>query len=137
LPTLSTNSSALSTCPGGGPRALTKQEDSIVNDYEILLARANSHHTPVPDLSPDVAALIACTSGGGVAPTSSSPAPSSSSSTPTKPSVAATCIGGPRALTKQENSIVNDYEILVAKANSAHTPLPDLSPDVAALIACS
>jgi hypothetical protein len=49
----------------------------------------------------------------------------------------ATCAGGPRALTKQENSIVNDYEILLAKANSKHTPVPDLSPDVAALISCS
>jgi hypothetical protein len=55
----STQSVTLATCVGG-PRALTKQENSIVNDYEMLLARANSHHTPVPDLSPDVAALIAC-----------------------------------------------------------------------------
>jgi hypothetical protein len=50
---------AAATCPGG-PRALTKTEDSIVNDYEILLAKANSQHTSPPDLSPDVAALLAC-----------------------------------------------------------------------------
>jgi hypothetical protein len=32
----------------------------MVNDYEILLAKANSQHTTPPTLSPDVAALIAC-----------------------------------------------------------------------------
>jgi hypothetical protein len=51
---------AAATCPGGGPRELTKDENSRVNDYEILLAKANSAHTTPPDLSPDIAALIAC-----------------------------------------------------------------------------
>jgi hypothetical protein len=32
----------------------------MINDYEILVARANSKHTPVPTISPDVAGLIAC-----------------------------------------------------------------------------
>jgi hypothetical protein len=121
-------------CPGGGPRALTKQEDSMVNDYEILLARANSKHTPPPDLSPDVAALIACSSGSPVAPTPAAPAAASTSAAP---AAAAVCVGAPRPLTQQEQSLVNEYQILVIKAGSQNTPVPPVPPDVAALMACS
>ena len=127
-------SAAAATCPGGGPRELTKDENSRVNDYEILLAKANSAHTTPPDLSPDVAALIACTAGGAVTPTQSTGTPANATSSA---SVAVCPGGGPRELTKDENSRVNDYEILLAKANSAHTTPPDLSPDIAALISCT
>jgi hypothetical protein len=39
---------------------LSKAQLSEINDYEILVARANSKHTPVPQISPEVAAYIAC-----------------------------------------------------------------------------
>jgi hypothetical protein len=32
----------------------------MINDFEILVARANSQHTAAPTPSADVAALIAC-----------------------------------------------------------------------------
>src|SRR5579862_4277415 len=99
------------TCPGGGPRDLTKAENSRVNDYEILLAKAQSQHTTPPDLSPDVAALLACSSGGPVAPITSSGTTTSSGPTTGSPTASSCPGGGPRPLTKAENSRVNDYEI--------------------------
>jgi len=124
---------AAATCVGG-PRALTKQEDSMVNDYEILVARANSQHTPVPAITPEVAALIACTAGSPAAPAASAPA-STTSASPT--TAATTCTGGPRMLSKQESDMVNEYEISVIRAGSQGMPPPAMTPDVAALIACS
>ena len=40
--------------------ALAQACDLSINDFEILVARANSKHTEVPIASADVAALIAC-----------------------------------------------------------------------------
>ncbi len=45
------------TCP---PSGLSKDQLSQINDFEILVARANSKHTPVPQPSPEVAAWLTC-----------------------------------------------------------------------------
>jgi hypothetical protein len=55
--TSSTPAAATFTCP---PDGLSKDQLSMINDYEILVARANSKHTPVPDPAPEVAAFITC-----------------------------------------------------------------------------
>jgi hypothetical protein len=51
------SSPATFTCP---PAGLSKAQLSQINDYEVLVARANAKHTPVPVVSPEVAAFIAC-----------------------------------------------------------------------------
>ena len=56
-PTTVTTSDFTFTCPANG---LSKAQLSMINDYEILVARANSKHTAVPPIPPEVAAFIAC-----------------------------------------------------------------------------
>src|SRR5262249_19801109 len=45
------------TCP---PNGLSKAQLSQINDYEVLAAKANARHTPVPEVPSDVAALLTC-----------------------------------------------------------------------------
>jgi hypothetical protein len=128
-------------------RALTTSEQSMVNDYEVQVARANSKHTPVPPMPDPVVALIGCESPASqVSQASSSGSLSTSPSTTTAstPSTTASSSTGasttfhcpPNGLSKAQQSMINDYEILVARANSKHTPVPMASPDILALIAC-
>ena len=139
---------------------LTTQQESAVNDYEVLVAKANSKHTVVPMMPDEVFVLIGCispasqtsaaaasvgTTTTSTAPPSGSqpavsptPAPSAtpttgSTSTPTS-TFTFTC--PPNGLSKDQLSMINDFEILVARANSKHTAQPTISPEVAAFIAC-
>ena len=41
---------------------LTAQQESVVNDYEVQVARANARHTPVPVMPDEVFVLIGCIS---------------------------------------------------------------------------
>jgi hypothetical protein len=135
---------------------LTAQQMQAVNEYEILVARANSKHTAVPAMPDAVFVLIGCTSPAdqtamaaanmGMTSTSSStsrsqgsppatptPAPTTAShSTPT--STTFTC--PPNGLDKAQLSKINDYEVLVARANSKHTQVPTPPDDVAAFLTC-
>jgi hypothetical protein len=117
---------------------LTEQQQSLVNDYEILVARANSKHTAVPQMPDEVAVLIGCLSPasqtGGTATTASTSATVAPSGTAV---VQSTRMCPPDGLTKDQLSLINDYEILVAKANSKHTTVPPEPPDISALIACT
>jgi hypothetical protein len=118
--------------------ALTAAQEQVVNSYEILVAKANSKHTAIPTMPGDVYALIGCTSpasetsGVSVAATSTVPPPLSA--TPTQSS--STFICPPNGLSKAQSSLINSYEVLVAKANSKHTVVPSIPPEVAALINC-
>lgn len=137
--------SAQSTQPGAtcaiaqGP--LTGQQESTVNDYEVQVARAQAKHTPVPPMPAEVFVLIGCISpetqiSGQT--TTTSPAPTSVVSQPTTSasSASSTFTCPPSGLSKDQLSQINDFEILVARANSKHTQVPQPSPEVAAFIAC-
>ena len=127
---------------------LTADQQSQVNDYEIQVAKANSKHTTVPIMPEAVFVLIGCISpasqtGGQTATTSATTTtttataaatPAATPSTSTSSNVTFTC--PPNGLSKDQLSQINDYEILVARANSKHTEVPQISPEVAALIAC-
>jgi hypothetical protein len=128
---------ATTTC-AAATGTLSQQQQSLVNDYEILVARANSKHTAVPPMPDEVAVLIGCLSPasqtGGTAPTTSTVA----AAPPTAPAVVqSTGMCPPDGLTKDQLSMINDYEILVAKANSKHTAVPPEPPDITSLIACT
>jgi hypothetical protein len=121
---------------------LTPQQERIVNDYEVQVAKANSKHTAVPLMPDTVFLLIGCMSpasqtGGQTATTSTTTtpaAPTPTPSTPTTSNVTFTCPAN--GLNKDQLSQINDYEILVARANSKHTAAPQISPEVAAFLAC-
>jgi hypothetical protein len=130
---------------------LTAQQIQAVNEYEIQVARANSKHTAVPAMPEAVFVLIGCTSpadqtamaAANMGVTSSSG--SSSNSTPgaaatptptTSTSSSSTFTCPPNGLDKAQLSKINDYEVLVARANSKHTPVPDPPEDVAAFLTC-
>jgi hypothetical protein len=118
---------------------LTTQQQSIVNDYEILVARAQSKHTPIPIMSDQVAVLIGCLSPASQtgSTTASNTTASTTSTTPTgTAAVTATAPCPPNGLSKAQLSMINDYEILVARANSKHTAVPAEPQDIANLIAC-
>ncbi len=144
-----TSATAPITCAiAQGP--LTAQQESVVNDYEVQVARANARHTPVPVMPDEVFVLIGCISPasqtGAQTPASSPPSPTPATgaaqtavSTPTPsttsaPSGTFTC--PPNGLSKAQLSQINDYEVLVAKANAKHTLVPEIPSDVAAFIAC-
>jgi len=48
------------SCVEATTNTLTTVQYTTVNAYAILVARANSAHTPVPTMSPEVAAIIGC-----------------------------------------------------------------------------
>src|SRR5579871_3331481 len=143
-----TSGTAPVTCAiAQGP--LTAQQESVVNNYEVQVAKANAKHTPVPVMPDEVFVLIGCvspasqTGGQTAAPassTASTPASTSTSTstqtststststTATAPTTTFTC--PPNGLSKDQLSQINDYEILVAKANSKHTAVPQASPEV-------
>ncbi|HEY1293008.1 MAG TPA: hypothetical protein VGJ60_08020 [Chloroflexota bacterium] len=129
---------------------LTADQESLVNDYQILVAKANSKHTAVPIMPEDVFVLIGCispasqTGGQTATTTATTSASTSTTTTPAAPTptptastsstVTFTCPAN--GLSKDQLSQINDYEILVARANSKHTEVPQISPEVAAFIAC-
>jgi hypothetical protein len=135
---------------------LTTQQQSLVNDYEIQVAKANSKHTTIPTMPQQVFLLIGCISpasqtGGQTATTTASTntntntnattttttppaAPTPTPPTSTSSTVTFTC--PPNGLSKDQLSQINDYEILVARANSKHTEVPKPSPEVAAYLTC-
>jgi len=133
---------------------LTREQESVVNDYQVLVAKANSKHTAVPMMPDAVFVLIGCqsptsqtsaaaaslgttttaTASGSQPAASSTPAPSATPTTVSTSDFTFTC--PTNGLSKAQRSLINDYEILVAKANSKHTALPTISPEVAAYIAC-
>jgi len=138
---------------------LTAQQIQAVNEYEILVARANSKHTAVPSMPDAVFVLIGCTSPAdqtataaanmGMTSTSTSASSSSSASTststggpPATPTPAPTTSSSstftcpPNGLSKAQLSKINDYEVLVARANSKHTQVPTPPDDVAAFLTC-
>jgi hypothetical protein len=124
-------------------RDLTTQEQSEVNDYEVQVARANSKHTEIPVMPDTVVALIGCespasqTASSSETSTATTTTTTTTSSSGTPASSSASTFTCPAAgLSKQQESMINDFEILVARANSQHTPVPTPSDDVAALIAC-
>jgi hypothetical protein len=138
---------------------LTQEQESAVNDYQILVARANSKHTAVPMMPDAVFLLIGCISpasqtsaaAANLVGTTSTATPSSSASnqpaasptpapsgapTTVSPTSGVTFTCPANGLSKEQLSMINDYEILVAKANSKHTAVPPIPPEVAAFIAC-
>jgi hypothetical protein len=119
--------------------SLNAQQQSLVNDYEILVARANSKHTAVPSMPDEVAILIGCLSPasqtGGTVTTASTGAAATTPSSSSGGQSTRTC--PPDGLSKDQLSMINDYEILVAKANSKHTAVPPEPPEISALIACT
>jgi hypothetical protein len=129
---------------------LTTQQEQAVNEYEIQVARANSKHTAVPAMPDAVFVLIGCTSpanqtstaAANMGATSTSPASTPAAPTPTPtPSTGTTQSSStftcpPNGLNKAQLSAINSYEVLLARANSHHTALPDLPSDVAAFLSC-
>jgi hypothetical protein len=131
---------------------LTTQQESLVNDYEVQVARANAKHTPVPAMPDQVYMLIGCISpasqtGGQTPPsgsTTSTPATvtqptatsASSASSASSSSSSSTFKCPANGLSKDQLSQINDFEILVARANSKHTQVPQPSPEVAAYLTC-
>ena len=136
---------------------LTREQDSVVNDYQVLVAKANSKHTAVPMMPDAVFLLIGCTSpasqtsaaaasvgattsatppSGSQPATSPTPAPTATPMTTTTSTSGFTFTCPPNGLSKDQLSMINDFEILVARANSKHTAQPTISPEVAAFIAC-
>lgn len=133
---------------------LTRDQESVVNDYQVLVAKANSKHTAVPLMPEEVFVLIGCMSPasqtsaaaaslgstttapptGSQPAASSTPAPSATPTTVTTSDFTFTCPAN--GLSKAQLSMINDYEILVARANSKHTAVPPIPPEVAAFIAC-
>jgi hypothetical protein len=136
-PTTATSVCAIALGP------LTKQQESLVNDYEILVNKANNAHTAVPPMPDNVAILIGCTSPASTTPaatgtttSTSTSSTSTTASTPTSGQPSATFVCPNTGLTRAQRSMINDYEVLVAKANSAHTPVPPIPQDVANFISC-
>jgi hypothetical protein len=131
-------------------RPLTADEESMVNDYEVQVAKANSKHTAIPVMSDPVFLLIGCdspadqtgpdravASSSSTAATSATAAPTTgaaSPSTSTGPAVTPGFTCPSDGLTKDQQSMINDFEILVARANSKHTDVPMPSQDVANLL---
>jgi len=132
---------------------LTSQQESLVNDYEVQVAKANAKHTPVPAMPDQVYLLIGCMSPasqtGGQTPPSGSTTSTSATTTPTtvvtqptttssssSSSSASTFKCPANGLSKDQLSQINDFEILVARANSKHTQVPQPSPEVAAYLSC-
>jgi hypothetical protein len=127
---------------------LNAQQLQVVNDYEVQVARANSKHTAVPPMPDAVFLLIGCTSpaeqtsaaaaslGMTSTPSSSSAATPTPSPTPSTTSPVSTFTCPPNGLSKDQLSKINDYEVLVARANSKHTPVPNAPDDVAAFLTC-
>jgi hypothetical protein len=131
---------------------LTTQQEQAVNEYEIQVARANSKHTAIPAMPEAVFVLIGCTSpteqtataaaNMGMTSTSTSTTPSSPpAATPTPTPTTTTSSSStftcpPNGLNKDQLSKINDYEILVARANSKHTTVPTAPDDVAAFLSC-
>jgi hypothetical protein len=112
-----------------------KAQANLVNDLaQCALQAAGAKYlrggVSISQPVPAGTSTPSCNPSSGMATTASS---SSSSSSAAK---GATCAAATRALTKQEISLVNDYEIMAAKANSAHTMVPAMSTDVTALIGC-
>lgn len=115
--------------------AQAKAQANLVNDLaQCELAASGAKYlrggVGISQPLPAGVSMPSCSPASGTATTATS---SSSSSSAMK---GATCVAATRALTQQEFNTVNEYEIMVAKANSAHTPVPAMSPDVAALIGC-
>jgi hypothetical protein len=133
---------------------LTREQESVVNDYQVLVAKANSKHTAVPLMPEEVFVLIGCISpasqtsaaaaslgstttpppSGSQPAATSTPAPSATPTTVSTSGFTFTCPAG--GLSKAQLSAINDYEILVARANSKHTAVPPIPPEIAAYIAC-
>jgi hypothetical protein len=138
--TLSGATAAVPCAIAAGP--LTAQQESAVNDYEIQVARANSKHTPVPSMPDAVFLLIGCISpasqtAASAATTSTTSTTSTTPSTPSSSTPSTSTFTCPaHVLSKDQLSRINDFEILVARANSKHTLVPQISPEVAAFIAC-
>jgi hypothetical protein len=155
-PSGATTTTAVPCAIALGP--LTADQESLVNDYQVLVAKANSKHTAVPMMPDTVFLLIGCmspasqtaaaaanfagttftatpaTSTGAQPATSPTPAPSGTPTTTTSSGFTFTCPAN--GLSKAQLSMINDYEILVARANSKHTEVPPISAEVAAYIAC-
>jgi hypothetical protein len=130
---------------------LTREQESLVNDYEVQVAKANAKHTPVPAMPDQVYVLIGCTSpasqtGGQTPPSGSTTSTPATPATtvvmqPTtvvtpSPSSTSTFKCPTSGLSKDQLSQINDFEILVARANSKHTQVPQPSPEVAAYLTC-
>jgi hypothetical protein len=135
---------------------LTTQQESVVNDYEVQVAKANAKHTPVPAMPDEVYLLIGCISpasqtGGQTPPsgsTTSAPAapetttPTTGVTQPTTTSSSSSSSSSStfkcpaNGLSKDQLSQINDFEILVARANSKHTQVPQPSPEVANYLTC-
>jgi hypothetical protein len=116
--------------------AQTKAEANLVNDLAqcALQASGAKYLRGGVGLSQPPAAganTPSCWPTSGA--TTNSSAPSPSMSTPAK---APTCVEANNTLTSLQFNTVNEYAILVARANSAHTPVPTMSPEVTALIGC-
>ncbi|MGI9149151.1 MAG: hypothetical protein ACR2IK_21810 [Chloroflexota bacterium] len=104
---------------------------NLANDLaQCKLAAAGVKTSGKPGISGELPAGVAMPAcAPGAAATTPSPMPASTMTT-------GTCAAATRSLTKPELSLVNDYEIAIAKAASNFTAPPVMSPDVSALIGC-